>query len=69
MSRESGPTMFPPPATMRPTLRGTNGLVVAGHPLAAQAASEVLAAGGNAVDAGVGLLEVNHVTVTNLTNW
>ncbi len=53
MSREAGPTMFPPPATMRPVLRGTNGLVVAGHPLAAQAASEVLAAGGNAVDAGV----------------
>ncbi len=53
MTREAGPTMFPGPESMRPTLRGTNGLVVAGHPLAAQAASEVLARGGNAVDAGV----------------
>jgi gamma-glutamyltranspeptidase / glutathione hydrolase len=37
----------------RPTLQGTRHMVVAGHYLAAQAAFQVLEAGGNAVDAGV----------------
>ena len=37
----------------RPDVMGTAGAVSAGHPLAAQAAMQVLQAGGNAVDAGV----------------
>jgi gamma-glutamyltranspeptidase/glutathione hydrolase len=37
----------------RPDIMGTACAVSAGHPLAAQAAMQVLAAGGNAVDAGV----------------
>ena len=37
----------------RPDIMGTAGAVSAGHPLAAQAAMQVLQAGGNAVDAGV----------------
>jgi gamma-glutamyltranspeptidase/glutathione hydrolase len=37
----------------RPDILGTRHAVVAGHPLAAQAALQVLEAGGNAVDAGV----------------
>jgi gamma-glutamyltranspeptidase/glutathione hydrolase len=39
--------------TTRPDIMGTEGAVSAGHPRAAQAAMEVLRAGGNAVDAGV----------------
>lgn len=69
MTREEGPTMFPSPSSMRPTLRGTSGLVVAGHPIAAQAASEVLARGGNAVDAGVAaglVLAVVHSDMCSL---
>lgn len=37
----------------RPLLRGRRHMVVAGHYLAAQAASQILEAGGNAIDAGV----------------
>jgi gamma-glutamyltranspeptidase/glutathione hydrolase len=51
--RPLGPSVFPPPESLRPTLRGTHGLVVAGNPLAAQVAAAVLEAGGNAIDAGV----------------
>jgi gamma-glutamyltranspeptidase/glutathione hydrolase len=51
--RALAPSVFPPPESMRPTLRGTRGLVVAGHPIAAQVAANVLEAGGNAIDAGV----------------
>lgn len=51
--RELAPSVFPSPESMRPTLRGTRSLVVAGHPVAAQVAASVLDAGGNAVDAGV----------------
>jgi gamma-glutamyltranspeptidase/glutathione hydrolase len=51
--RPRGPSVFPTPESMRPTLRGTHGLVVAGNPLASQVAAAVLEAGGNAIDAGV----------------
>ena len=39
--------------TTRPPVMGTRHAVAAGHYLAAQAAFEVLEAGGNAIDAGV----------------
>jgi gamma-glutamyltranspeptidase / glutathione hydrolase len=39
---------------LRPTVAGTQHAVVTGHHLAAQAGFEILEAGGNAVDAGVG---------------
>ncbi len=37
----------------RPTVMGTNGMVAAGHPLAAEVGMRVLKTGGNAVDAAV----------------
>ena len=37
----------------RPTVMGTNGMVAAGHPLAAEVGLRVLKAGGNAVDAAI----------------
>ena len=40
-------------ATHRPLLMGTNWMITADHPLAAQAGAAVLEAGGNAVDAAV----------------
>jgi gamma-glutamyltranspeptidase/glutathione hydrolase len=53
--RSSGPTpeVFPPPESLRPTVYGERYVVSAGHPLVAQVATEVFAAGGTAVDAGV----------------
>jgi gamma-glutamyltranspeptidase/glutathione hydrolase len=57
---ESAPTTELPPrpsalgiASLRPTLTGTRHMVSANHHLAAQAAFQILEAGGNAVDAGV----------------
>ncbi len=47
------PGLFDPPESMRPTLVGDRWAVVAGHPLPCQVAADVLARGGNAVDAGV----------------
>jgi len=41
------------PAQSRPDIRGTQGAVSAGHPLAASAGYDVLRRGGNAVDAAV----------------
>jgi len=52
----------------RPDAMGTAWAVSAGHPLAAQAASQTLAAGGNAVDAGVAggiCLGVVHPDIVN----
>src|SRR2546426_8301103 len=43
------------------------GAVAAGHPLTAQAGADVLAAGGNAVDAGVGAALVSWVAESPLT--
>ena len=51
----AGPTRkeYPPPESLRPTIYGERYVVSAGHPLVAEVASEVLALGGNAIDAGV----------------
>jgi gamma-glutamyltranspeptidase/glutathione hydrolase len=52
----------------RPDILGTRHAVVAGHPLATQAALQVLEAGGNAVDAGVTgaiCLAVVHPDIVN----
>ena len=45
----------------RPTVSGSRGMVTAAHPLAAQAGQQVLAAGGNAVDAGVAVAAALNV--------
>ena len=52
----------------RPLLRGRRHMAVAGHYLAAQAALQILEAGGNAVDAGVAgglVLSVVHSEYVN----
>ena len=41
-------------SALRPTIMGTRHVVAAGHYLAAEAGFEILEAGGNAIDAGVG---------------
>jgi gamma-glutamyltranspeptidase/glutathione hydrolase len=46
------------PTTSRPDVRGTQGAVSAGHPLAAQAGLKVLQEGGNAVDAALAMAGV-----------
>jgi gamma-glutamyltranspeptidase len=43
----------PPPTSWRPTVMGMQGMVAAGHPLAAEVAMRVLKNGGNAVDAAI----------------
>lgn len=45
--------VYPPPEALRPTIYGERYVVSAGHPLVAQVAGDVLAGGGNAIDAGV----------------
>jgi len=45
---------------------GTNGMVVAGHPLAAQAGLRVLQAGGTACDAAVATATVLSITMTDM---
>lgn len=60
--RPLAPSVFPAQDAHRPTLHGTHGLVVAGHPIAAQVAAAVLELGGNAIDAAVaGGLAMNIV--------
>src|SRR2546421_8542247 len=49
-SQQNAPSYTP---TSAPQVIGTRWAVAAGHPLASAAASRVLAAGGNAIDAGV----------------
>ena len=56
-------------ATWRPLLMGTRHMVAAGHHLAAQAAFEILEAGGNAFDAGAAAgiaLGVVHTDIVNV---
>ncbi|MDW9670246.1 hypothetical protein GOB27_27210 [Sinorhizobium meliloti] len=48
-----GPDTPGPARSWRPIVSSTESVVVAGHPLAAKAAADILAEGGNAVDAGV----------------
>lgn len=47
----SGTNSLPPTGAYRPVIMGTNGMVAAGHPLAAQAGLDILRQGGNAFDA------------------
>ena len=53
---EPATTVFP--ATNRPDVRGTQGAVSAGHPLAAVAGIDVLRRGGNATDAALAMASV-----------
>jgi gamma-glutamyltranspeptidase/glutathione hydrolase len=50
---ESVRKVYPPPESLRPTIYGERYVVSAGHPLVADVANQVFAAGGNAIDAGV----------------
>jgi len=52
----------------RPVLRGTRHMAVAGHYLAAETAFQVMAAGGNAIDAGVAAGLVLGVVQSDLVN-
>src|SRR3989442_5295474 len=52
-SAQSRPVSDPAGAGPMTQVMGRRWMVSAGHPLAAQAASRVLEAGGNAIDAGV----------------
>jgi len=52
----------------RPVLRGTRHMAVAGHYLAAEAAFQIMAGGGNAIDAGVAAGLVLGVVKSDLVN-
>lgn len=54
--------------SLRPTISGTRHVVAAGHHLAAQAAYEILEAGGNAIDAGVSAGLVLGVVQSDIVN-
>ena len=62
------PGLFDPPESHRPTLLGTGGAAVAGHPLTTQVALDVLGAGGNAVDAGVAAALASVVVQPDMAN-
>ncbi|MBO9521546.1 MAG: gamma-glutamyltransferase [Nocardioidaceae bacterium] len=63
------PGLFPAPESMRPTLMGDRWAVVGGHPLVSQVAAEVLAAGGNAVDAGVAAGLASNVVQVDMASF
>jgi gamma-glutamyltranspeptidase/glutathione hydrolase len=63
------PASYAPPTTMRPTLVGDRWAVVGGHPLVSQVAAQVLAAGGNAVDAGVAAGLASNVVQVDMANF
>ncbi|MCC5949316.1 MAG: gamma-glutamyltransferase [Nitriliruptoraceae bacterium] len=62
------PGLFDPPEAMRPTVIGDRAAVVGGHHLTTQVALEVLAAGGNAVDAGVAASIASAVVQPDMCN-
>lgn len=62
------PGMFDPPEAMRPTVLGSRGAVVGGHPITTQVALEVLAAGGTAIDAGVAAAIASNVVQPDMAN-
>ncbi|TGK01366.1 gamma-glutamyltransferase family protein [Leptospira langatensis] len=55
-------TFDDPHHTDRPTAKGSKLMVASGHPLATQAALDILESGGNAADAGMAALLVLNVT-------
>jgi gamma-glutamyltranspeptidase / glutathione hydrolase len=61
--------LMPPPESMRPTVVGGHWAVVAGHPIVSQVAASVLAAGGNAVDAGVAAGLASNVVQVDMANF
>ena len=63
------PGIFPPPESMRPTLVGENYSVVAGHPLVAMVAADVLERGGTAIDAGVAAGLASNVIQADMCNF
>lgn len=62
------PGIFPPPESMRPTLVGEDYSVVAGHPLVAMVAADVLERGGTAIDAGVAAGLASNVIQADMCN-
>ena len=62
------PNIFPPPESMRPTLVGEHYSVVAGHPLVAMIAADVLERGGTAIDAGVAAGLASNVIQADMCN-
>lgn len=62
------PAVFPEPESQRPTIVGRDYVISAGHPLVAQVMSEVLAAGGTAIDAGVVGGLVSNVVQVDMCN-
>lgn len=63
------PGQYAAPTSLRPTLVGERWAVVAGHPLVSEVAAEVLAAGGNAVDAGVAAGLASNVVQVDMANF
>ena len=60
---------YPPPESLRPTLLGDHWGVVAGHPLVAEVAADILRRGGNAVDAGVAAGLASNVVQADMANF
>jgi len=61
-----GLCVAPAGAATRPTVMGTHGMAVSGHPLAARAGMLMLEQGGNAVDAGIAQMFAQSVLEFNL---
>lgn len=65
----SPPPALVPPETMRPTIVGRRYVASTGHPFATEAAVRILAAGGNAIDAGVAAGVCLNVVQPEWTNF